>query len=205
MKKYSINGKTISIKPHVFEGSQSAEFYENQIYNSLMKIGVGKDRAEVVFEDDSLNGYSYAEVRWSINGKNYLFKCDSQENAVKNLGAVAQAITDDIRQITRGIKDLFLIMTQYEDKERKVKRSSLLNFGCDETSSEELFPVNDLKINREESGDVDEKFKYLNSYTNEKLDEMYFRIKEQCIKHNKPRHPLFVALKIIRQKRGLNL
>ena len=118
MFKYNINGKDIFIKSKSFEGTQNIEFYENQIYKTLNKIGIDKNYIKIITNDN------FAQVNWYINEQLFSFTCSTQENSTKNLGAISQAIQDDVRQITRGIKSIDLVMKQYEIKEKKV------HLGC---------------------------------------------------------------------------
>lgn len=128
VKTYVINSKSIKFKPHKFEGKLSLEEYEKQIYSSLSKIGVSKEFVNIIYSNDFQA--DFVEVCWIINNNNFLFRCDSQESNVLNLGSLSQAIQEDIRQVTRGIKDLFQIMSQYEVKEeRKPKKLGLLGFA----------------------------------------------------------------------------
>ncbi|MCA9496391.1 MAG: hypothetical protein KC589_05600 [Nanoarchaeota archaeon] len=207
MKSYDINGKTIKFRTHIFDGKQSLDHYENQIYSALSKIGISKDFIEIELGND--DEISFAHVKWIINNKKFAFKCESQENNTLNLGAIAQAIHEDIRQITRGIKDLFTIMNQYEEKGQILKkRNNLLNFENKEENKNitETFPISENKIDSPVTNlKLDEKYHYLYSYTNIKLDAIYFRLKEQCIAQNLPNHPMLIALKIVRQKKGLKL
>ncbi|MDA3855310.1 MAG: hypothetical protein PF569_03565 [Candidatus Woesearchaeota archaeon] len=199
MKEYNINGKTLIFKPHEFEGLKSVEYYENQIISALSKIGVLKDYIEIEYDDD------FAQVLWVINGKEFIFRCKSQKNAEKNLGAIAQAIQEDIRQITRGIKDLFTIMNQYESKLKKTKKKkNLFDFGESKDSSE-VFSINNIKSDSIVNEELDSKFEYLSKLTNDKLDLYYFKFKEECIKNNNNSHPMLKALKIIRYRRNLKL
>ncbi len=197
-KTYTINGKTIKIKPHQFEGHQSLEHYENQIYSALSKIGISKDYISINYNEE------LAQVNWKINSKNFSFQCESQQTKTQNLGAIAQAIQEDIRQITRGIKDLFLIMTQYETKIKQTKKSTLFDYH-NENSSEETFQTSKIKIDSPIDEILDKKYFYLEKYDNQKLDSVYHKLKEQCIQKNYPDHPMLKALKIIRQKKGLKL
>ena len=197
MLKYNINGKDIFIKSKPFEGTQNLEFYENQIYKSLHKIGLDKNFIKIKYDD------TYAKVNWIINNQTFSFICSSQENKTKNLGAISQAIQDDIRQITRGIKTIDLVMKQYKtnktDKTRK--KNDLTSFK----SYEKDFDAEELRINKPVKEDLEEKYKYLLKESNDKLDILYLKFKEECRKHNTPNHPLLKALKIVRQKRGLEL
>jgi len=202
MFKYHINGKDIYIKPKKFEGSQNIEFYENQIYKTLNKIGIDKNHILILTND------TLAQVNWKINGKEFSFTCSTQENKTKNLGSISQAIQDDVRQITRGIKTIDLIMKQYEletytdDDKKKQKKNNLLDF---ESKKEEEFNPQDLKLDKEINEELNIKYNYLLKETNEKLDIIYLKFKEECRRANTPEHPLLKALKIIRQRRGLKL
>lgn len=209
MKSYDINGKTIKFKAHIFDGKQSLEYYENQIYSALSKIGISKNYIEIeIGKNDEI---PYAQVKWIINNKKFAFKCESQESNTLNLGAIAQAIHEDIRQVTRGIKDLFTIMNQYEEKNEIIKkRNNLFNFeNSKENKNEnqiETFPISENKIDSPiVNKELEKKFHYLYSYPNHQLDSLYFKLKEQCITQNLPNHPMLIALKIIRQKKGLKL
>lgn len=205
MKKYTINGRDISFNVHQFEGKKSLEEYEQQIYSTLSKIGVTKEYVEIDFSDDEFG--SFAQVMWKINGKNFVFRCESQDNAQLNMGAIAQALQEDVRQVTRGIKDLFSIMNQYEINKKKVQRKrGLMNFSGEETSSEEAFPVDKNRIDAPvENENLDKKYEYLLTYPNEKLDYLYSTFKDKCQMQNLPDHPMLRALKIVRQRRRLKL
>ena len=202
MKNYTINGKNIKFKPHQFEGKLSLQNYEQQILSALSKIGVTSDYVDIVYEDR--DDESFAQAHWIINHKNFVFRCDSQQDATSNLGAIAQAIQEDIRQVTRGIKDLFTIMNQYERKEVRMKKKNLFDFG-DSISSEEAFDVEELKINKRINEPLDRKYAYLENYDKDKLDSLYFKLKQGCMVQNRADHPMFCALKIVRIKRGYEL
>lgn len=208
MQSHNINGKTVFIKIKPFEGKKSQEYYENQIYSALSIIGLDKNHVKINYVEDAV------KVSWTINSKLFSFFCTSQSNKILNLGAIAQAITEDIRQITRGIKTLDLVMKQYEDqidlesndinsnyKDKKFP-TNLLNL---ENENTEEFDINVLKIDSEVNEELDKKYRYLLKEPNEKLDIIYLKFKEECIRANTPNHPLFKALKIVRQKRGLKL
>ncbi len=205
MIKYLINNKTISIKPHQFEGKQSKEYYENQIENSFSKIGITKENYEINTNTDEFG--SHATLKWQINSNTYLFKCSTQKDETANLGAIAQAVTEDIRQITRGIKDLHTLMTQYKTKEPIKKKTNLFKFTTtsQDSNTERLFPSQENKIDTPVNEELDIKYSYLKKYTNSQLDSIYLKMKEECSKKNLKNHPLLKALKIVRQKRGLNL
>lgn len=199
MREFEINGKRIKIKTHQFEGKQSLEFYTNQIYTALKKIGVSSEYININSNQE------YAEVIWIINQQTFKFRSDSQENETRNLGAIAQAILEDIRQITRGIKDIDLVMRQYETSQINLnKRKSILSFD-DSSNSNDTFNIDDLKIDKIVDEKLDSKYEYLTKYPNQKIELLYLRLKEECIKKNMPNHPTFIALKIIRQQRGLKL
>lgn len=204
MIEYLVNSKTIKIKSHKFEGKQSIEFYENQIYSALSKIGISKNFVDISYNKDEQD--SQAQVFWTINKKNFEFRCFSQETLVLNLGALAQAIQEDVRQITRGIKDLFQIMTQYETKSIKNKKTNLLAFNSNNKNDKnENFKVEDLSIDKPVNESLHKDYYFLQTYDDAKLDSIYFKLKEQCIKQNKPNHKMLKALKIVREKRGLRL
>lgn len=201
MQKFIVNGNEIRIKTHKFEGKQSLDFYINQIYTALKKIGVSQNYININSSSDS---ESFAEVEWRINGKSFKFKCDTQDSETCDMGAITQAIQEDIRQITRGIKDLDLVMMQYETSTIKsVKKKDLFSF--ENKNSKDTFSVEDLKIDKVIDEKLDSKFEYLLKYDNDKIDILYIRLKEECFRKNMPDHPTFKALKIIRQKRGLKL
>lgn len=215
IKTYEINSRIIKFKPHKFEGKLSVDEYKNQIYSALLKIGVEKSFIEIEYSSkEDVN--SYAVVTWIINKKIFKFKCDSQETFCSNLGAIAQAIQEDIRQVTRGIKDLFLLMNQYEVEDKKFGkkgRKNLISFNkYSQKKKEQNSNIDNLFSFEENSMDyfdenwkLEEQYLYLLKYTKEQLDKMYFRLKDQCIMQNKPNHPMLKALKIVRHKKGLNL
>lgn len=208
MKTHYINGKEISIKSQTFEGKKSIEYYIRQIYSSLKRIGVTKDYVKIDYCDDLI---CFAEVLWKINGNDFKFRCQSQESSVLNLGAISQAIQEDVRQIMRGIKNIDLVMRQYETRRNNKikKKTDLLNFENDNDSDkfkqEEEFDVSSLKIDNEVTGELNESYSYLTKKTNEEINCLYLKFKEDCIRHNTPNHPLLISLKIVRQRRGLKL
>ena len=201
---YDINGRSVKLKQHNFEGKLSVEEYENQIYQALSNIGITKEYVEVIYGGDE--GESYAQALWTINKQDFIFRCESQDKEVHNLGAIAQAIQEDIRQVTRGIKDLFTIMNQYKTQLKKIKKKNLFSYG-DSTSenSTTAFPAEEIKIDAPVNEPLDPKYKYLERYPSDKLDVAYHKLKDQCILQNKPNHPMFIAMKIVRQKKGLTL
>ncbi|MCA9486190.1 hypothetical protein H6501_00355 [Candidatus Woesearchaeota archaeon] len=201
-KSYTINGKNVHIQVHHFEGKLSEEEYESQIFTALSKLGLEKQDIELCGDEEKNSPSSYARVTWNINGKSYAFHCDSQESYRQNLGAIAQALQEDTRQIMRGIKDPFLLMTQYENKEfLPPKRKNLLNF---DTGKEEQFDPKSLSFNSVNTKeDLDPQYSYLLNYPSEKIEQLYQSFKIQCELHNRPFHPTFQALKIIRKRRGI--
>lgn len=201
MRQLEINGKQIKIKTHKFEGKKSIEFYTNQIYKALSKIGVVKQYITI---NSNSTPFPFALVEWIINNQKFKFRSENQEDETKNMGAIAQAIQDDIRQITRGIKDINLVMRQYEFQTTPNKKKSILSFD-DKTNTNQTFNMDDLKIDKIVNEKLDPKFEYLTKYPNQKIELLYLRLKEECMKKNMPNHPTFIALKIIRQQRGLKL
>lgn len=134
MIEYKVNGRFVTIKPSPFSGTQTKEEYEQQILKALHKIGViGKYiTIEIVKE--------IVTVSWEINKQEFSFICKSQETSTLNMGAVAQAIQEDVRQIKRGIKDLNLVMKQYQlgtSESVLKKRKSVLTFGEENNVDEE--------------------------------------------------------------------
>lgn len=126
MNKININGKEIIIKTHVFEGNQTQEQYINQIYSALNKIGVTQKFITILSNDES------SKISWTINNQKFEFICSSQKEERLNLGAIAQAIQEDVRQIKRGIKDINLVMKQYiQEKENKnnFKKKGILSYS----------------------------------------------------------------------------
>jgi hypothetical protein len=124
MKSYQINGKYIKIKSHSFSGTQSKLEYINQIYTALKKIGV--EPKYINFQSD----IEYAKLEWEINKNKFTFSCMSQETEEQNIGAISQAIQEDVRQIMRGIKDLNLVMKQYGDQKLEYKKpKTMLDFA----------------------------------------------------------------------------
>ncbi|MCH8519386.1 MAG: hypothetical protein LAT82_01385 [Nanoarchaeota archaeon] len=113
-KELLINGKSIYIKPTPFEGKLSIEEYEQQLYSALLKIGVTQKHISI----SSRNSIS-ATISWRINSKNFSFTCRVFETFKENFGACTQAIKEDIRHILRGIKDIDLVLKQYEELESK--------------------------------------------------------------------------------------
>lgn len=196
---YLINGKDIKIKPHIFEGKQSLEVYENQILISLSKIGLTKDYIEIETNEN------FARVIWQINKKKYQFKCDSQKTVEQNLGAIAQAIQEDIRQITRGIKNLYQIMNQYEEKVNIKSKLGLFNYSNGERDSLDMFSNEKNSLLYIDDENLDKNFEYLLKFPPQRLELLYLKLKDECAKKNNPNHPTFKALKIIRKKRGLKL
>lgn len=161
MLRYKVNGKEIFIKPKSFEGTQNQEFYENQIFKSLSKIGIEKQFINIII------GENEVRVIWIINQQKFEFVCSTQESPTKNLGAISQAIQDDIRQITRGIKTIDLVMKQYETNSKPLKKSNnLLNF---ESKEEDKFNVEELKLDKKinENKELDPKYEYLLKESND--------------------------------------
>ncbi len=157
-RKYLINGKEIKIYPKKFEGKLSLETYEKKIYRNLNKIGVSEKDVEIKYND------KFAEVNWIINNEKYCFRSFTQENATKNLGAISQAIEEDIRQVTRGIKDLFDVMKQYEEINLNYnKKKSLFdfNYNLDNKKREWKNKNKEDKINKIFSDIRKKKYKFL--------------------------------------------
>jgi len=199
MKGYEINGRVIKFKLSEFEGKKSIEYYENQIITSLNRIGIFENFIQINYLED----FSCFVV-WEINKKQYMFECASQNSKVKNLGAIAQAIQEDIRQITRGIKDLFIIMNQYETKIKITRKKGLLGYDK-KNSKKDNFNIDEIKSDKIENGKLDEKYYYLMKLSDDRLDSYYLKFKEECIRDNNLGHPMLRALKIVRQSKGLKL
>ncbi|NQZ85128.1 MAG: hypothetical protein HRU03_05410 [Nanoarchaeales archaeon] len=123
MKTYLINNREIKIKSHQFSGTQSKIEYTQQIYTALKKIGV--ESKYINFESDE----THAKLEWEINKNKFTFSCMSQDTEEQNVGAISQAIQEDVRQIMRGIKDLNLVMRQYGDQKNEYKKpKTMLDF-----------------------------------------------------------------------------
>ncbi len=126
MKTYLINNREIKIKSHQFSGTQSKLEYTQQIYTALKKIGVEPKYINFISDD------KHAKLEWEINKNKFTFSCMSQDTEHQNIGAIAQAIQEDVRQIMRGIKDLNLVMKQYSDQQKEYKKpKTMLDFGTD--------------------------------------------------------------------------
>lgn len=136
MQTYTVNGKEISFSTHKFEGKKSYEYYEKAIYLALKKIGVTGEYVSVKKIGEGV------KVIWGINGSQFSFHCNSQLESRLNMGAVSQAIQEDVRQILRGIKDLNLVMKQYSEEgelDLRDKRRTLSQFA---NGYEEEYKVN---------------------------------------------------------------
>lgn len=110
-KEFLINGKSVYIKPTPFEGKLSIEEYEQQLYSALLKIGVNQKHISISSQQSKS-----VTITWIINSKQFSFTCNIFETFRENFGACTQAIKEDIRHILRGIKDINLVLKQYEDK-----------------------------------------------------------------------------------------
>ncbi len=140
MEQYLVNGHYITIKSSSFLGTQSKEEYEQQIISALHKIGVTQ---KYIIIDILKNG---VRVNWEINKQQFSFTCTSQKSITLNMGAIAQAIQEDIRQIKRGIKDLTLVMKQYELEKGEItsqEKGGLLQF---ESQEEELLREDEEEV-----------------------------------------------------------
>ncbi|MFT4244709.1 MAG: hypothetical protein ACMXYB_04630 [Candidatus Woesearchaeota archaeon] len=111
-KEFLINGRSIYIKPTPFEGRLSIEEYEQQLYSALRKIGVTQKHISISSQHSTT-----AIITWIINSKRFSFTCDIFQTFRENFGACTQAIKEDIRHILRGIKDINLVLKQYENKD----------------------------------------------------------------------------------------
>ena len=124
---YEVNGKKITFSPHLFEGRKSYQKYAEEIYTALNKIGVTRKYILIENLDEGVR------VSWKINESSFSFECHSQDDSRLNIGAIAQAIQEDVRQIQRGIKDLNLVMRQYGSWElgenNSKNRQGLLEYG----------------------------------------------------------------------------
>lgn len=126
MNKINVNGKEIIIKVHEFEGNQTSEQYMKQIYSALNKIGVNEKFITIESNEE------FSKLTWTINNKKLEFTCSSQKEERLNLGSISQAIQEDVRQIKRGIKDLNLVMKQYEKEEEnksKNQKKGILSYS----------------------------------------------------------------------------
>ena len=55
----------------------------------------------------------WAEVTWTVNGKDHKYRCDSQPRSVDNLASIAQIIEADSKAIRRGLKTFGQVMNQF--------------------------------------------------------------------------------------------
>jgi len=179
-KRIQVNGKTISIKSTTFLGTKDYIYYEKQIYSALKKIGVEHNYITII----KLN--SGIKVLWEINKETFEFTCQSQKSLQENCGAIAQAIQEDVRQITRGIKDLNLTMKQYQLGEGEGENKKKRGFGkCEKNIEKEentikikdnILTKNDARIIIKE---IKEKyisftdFKYIPEHDRNRLREAY--------------------------------
>lgn len=132
MNQYLVNGNYITLKDSHFSGTQSIDEYQQQILTALGKIGVTQNYITIDVLEVGVC------VSWEINKQQFSFTCTSQETTTLNMGAIAQAIQEDVRQIKRGIKDLNLVMRQYsqEDITKQVKqKKGLLAFSQEDEHS----------------------------------------------------------------------
>ena len=113
-KEFLINGKSIHIKPSPFEGKLSIEEYEQQLYSALLKIGVTQKHISISSQNSTA-----VTITWTINSKQFSFSCGVFETFRENFGACTQAIKEDIRHILRGIKDINLVLKQYENQDNR--------------------------------------------------------------------------------------
>lgn len=130
----NINNQIVTITPTPFEGKLSVEEYETQLYNALYKIGVSAKFITIESSNDSndsnnsnlnsLNNSNVAIISWIINEEKFSFSCGVFETFRENFGACTQAIKEDVRHILRGIKDISLILKQYQ-----VEDSNFLDFS----------------------------------------------------------------------------
>ncbi|MFP4401699.1 MAG: hypothetical protein ACLFPL_00565 [Candidatus Nanoarchaeia archaeon] len=128
-KTLHINNSIITIKPTPFLGTQSIEQYEKLVYSALHKIGVSSK-----FISISKPTSSVCTITWEIHSKQFSFTCSVFETYRENIGACTQAIQEDVRHILRGIKDINLVLKQYEFDEKNsssksVDTSSLLHYS----------------------------------------------------------------------------
>ncbi len=206
MLEYFINGKVIHLKTNLFTGKQNIDFYVKKIYNTFAKIGIEKNFIDIEINHES----GSVKVFWQINEKSFFFQSLNQQSAQENCGVLAIALEEDVRQIKRGIKGIDMLMKQYEcTTPTKTKRITSINDFTKKDEQNninfETFNLNDLSIEKPVLEKLDKKYYYLRKEGNEKLDILYIKFKEECIKLNTPNHPLLKALKIIRTERGLKL
>lgn len=126
LKTLYINNRCITISPPPFEGKLSIEEYEMQLYKALNKIGVSQKYISIKKHSDldtsnlqtseelSQKNCATATISWEINEKEFSFSCGIFETYRENFGACTQAIREDVRHILRGIKDITLVLKQYQ-------------------------------------------------------------------------------------------
>lgn len=109
---YIVNGKKVSIKPKDFTGFQDTKKYAESIKKALKTIGIEEQFIKI--DIGGMYSTAFAKAEWEINKQKFRFECNMFDSQYKNLGAITQAIQDDVRHITRGIKSLWASMRQYE-------------------------------------------------------------------------------------------
>jgi hypothetical protein len=203
--EYVINNKKIEFKFIPFHGKLKLEEYETQIYKLFSKIGVNKKEISIEY----LKDLKSVKVIWIIDKKKYEFKSSMQKDYRENLGSIVYALKEDFRQISRGIKTLNQILKQYEKEETKIKKSKNIfeyyenNKNNKKTKIDEPFNINKIKIDYIDNNEkLEEKYHYLLKYDKFKINSLYFKLKEECIKNNKLDHPMLKALIIVRKIKG---
>ena len=108
----NVNGKQVEIKVNKMSVSGQHGYYKRNIFNWLDRIGIEKEYINV---DHSVYGYEqpWAEVRWIVNGKEYRYRCSSQDTGTKCLAAVEQLVHFEVLFIERGIKTFTQVMNQF--------------------------------------------------------------------------------------------
>ena len=151
-KEFLINGKSVYIKPTPFEGKLSIEEYEQQLYSALLKIGVTQKHISISSQQSRS-----VTINWIINSKQFSFTCSIFETFRENFGACTQAIKEDIRHILRGIKDINLVLKQYENKNNNSdnQKNEILIQTKQQTLQKTILNVNNNKKVEENEGKID--------------------------------------------------
>ena len=110
-----MNGQTIHYKISPYRARNSLAYYKRKIVDAFKTIGIEPPYLDIVF-GGGMGLYSedgWAEVTWTIDGKDHSYKCDSQPRAVDNVAAISQIIEADCKAIRRGLKTFGQVMNQF--------------------------------------------------------------------------------------------
>ena len=113
VKRIEVNGKTIFIKPTLSRFQKTAFQISEAIYSDFEKIGITEKYVDMAIPRNPLKRDMPAEISWYVNGENFYYKSDKQENYRDNLGVIGKVIQMESYAIRNGLKTFGQVMNQF--------------------------------------------------------------------------------------------